>query len=254
MKKFLLCVLLGWITLNVCAQTQQQLSRWSISLTGGPAIPVGQFAGIHNPSSNATKVSTGGSAELSGEYRICRFFSAALAVSGQLNHGNGVPVLLSPQYAEDGPPQQTIKNDWQIARVLAGGIYTLPLTRHAGPALIVRALAGVQKTRTPDHSYQTYPYLYTGLAMSEFANWVRAPGTDMPWTFSYEADAGFKWSFPGRVALLAYGGYNGCRPSKAPSGIIYITPNGVSYPSGDYARSTLPTGTIHFRAGVEVRL
>jgi hypothetical protein len=116
---------------------------------------------------------------------------------------------------------------------------------------MLRALAGLQGTRTPDFSYQ---YPFPDLI---YPNWVTAYGVNLPWTFSYEADAGLKWNFRGRVALLAYAGYDGCRPSKPPAELLLFGPNNnMTIPLNGYKPGTvpLPTGTIHLRAGIEMRL
>lgn len=230
MKKILLGGLLGWATLNVCAQTPQKLSRWSIGLAGGAAFPVGRFQDLHSPYGEG-RVGTGSSAELFGEYRICRAFSATVEINGQLNQGDGSPYdWRNYNGITKVPGEKSSAHQWQIARVLAGGVYTLPLASHPGPALMVRTLAGVQKTNSP-----TFRYIDGAIDFAPgYDPHITLPGLSLPWTFSYEADAGLKWAFPGRFTLVSFIGYNGCKPTTTPS--------------------TIPTGTIHLHIGGELRL
>ena len=234
MRTSFLTVLMVSATLTLSAQTQQNVSpqagnasRWSIGLTAGPAFPTGKF--VNPQGSNLATVHAGGSIELNGAYRLCHAFSATMAMQGQLNNGNGTAYGLPNPVDGDATGPYNVK-DWRIARLLAGGIYTLPLTTQTGPALLIRALAGIQKTKTADISY---------------------PGISFPLAFSYEADAGLKWPLPGkRIALIGYAGYNGCKPAQ---NFVFM----FSSSSGNNTmtqKNTFPTGTIFARAGIEMQL
>ena len=231
MKQYLLCGLAFWIIGQTSAQTSEKLSRWSIGLTGGAAFPVGKFQRLHS-AYGGSGVSTGSSAELFGEYRIWRSFSATLSINGQLNQGDGTPYdWRKYNWITNVPGKKSSAHQWQIARILAGGVYTIPLASRPGPALLVRALAGVQKTSSPTFSYID-PAIDYFLAPDD--PYTHLPGLSLPWTFSYETDAGLKWAFPGRFTLISFIGYNGCKPTTTPS--------------------TIPTGTIHWHIGGEFRL
>lgn len=254
MKKYLLPLSILFAALHLCAQTPipaskpRQLSRWSFGLTAGPAIPVGVFAGIHNEEATHKTVSIGTTAEIYGAFRIWHFLSAVLAVNGQVNHGDGIPGGLSdwPIYKIGEYHQGALANDWQIVRVLTGGIFSLPLTKHHGLTLQLRALAGTQKTRTPAFAYVD-PRI---LVAQGYSNVLRASAQTLASAFSYQLDAGIKWNFKRKWALLAYTGYNGCEPGKYP----IITPGGPPGPQKIYEKVKLPTGMIAILAGVEFNL
>lgn len=199
-------------------------SRWSIGLTAGPAFPVGKFVNPQDP--NVATVHAGGSVEINGAYRLCHVFSATMVLQGQLNNGDGMFYGLPNPVDGDATGPYNVK-DWRIARLLGGGIYSLPLAKPTGPALLIRALAGIQKTKTAN------------------------PEISFPWAFSYEADAGIKWPLSGkRIALVGYAGYNGCKPAQN-FVFIFSTSAGTSTMT---QKTTFPTGTIHARAGIEVQL
>jgi len=114
----------------------------------------------------------------------------------------------------------------------------------AGPAIPVGEFAGIQRTRTPH-------FVYLDDAIEPpigYTNWVNSKAYTLPWAFSYDADAGIRWDLPGRIALLAYTGYNGCRPSQ------YAMEPFASrnIPTGE--KPSFPTGTILLRMGLEVRI
>jgi hypothetical protein len=248
-KPSIWAVLVVSTALTLPAQAQKSVStrpekasRWSIGLTAGPAFPVGKFVNPLGPGSGT--VHAGGSAEINGEYRLCHTFSATMVLQGQINNGNVLAYML-PNPADGYLTGPYGDKDWRIARLLAGGIYTLPLSKQKGPALLIRLLAGIQKTRTADYHYSNQ--------MNNID--VAYPGISFPWAFSYEADAGIKWPLPGkRIALIGYAGYNGCKPAKD---FVYNF-SYLAYPANGIARitqrHTFPTGTIHARVGIEVQL
>ena len=186
--------------------------------------------------------------ELAAEYRLCPHFGAILAFSGQFNPGNGAPSTLSSEYIADGQGYHPhLHRDWKLGRIQAGGVYTLPLTKRSGPALMIRALAGIQRTRIPDDSF-----IEPGSTQQ-----VDVPGSAMPWAFSYEGDAGIKWNFPGRVALVAYAGYNGSRPAEKETGPLNYGPNIPFGSQGEVyhpQKISVPTGSLLFRAGIDYKL
>lgn len=218
-----------------------------MGVAAGAAFPVGEFKGYRNLNSSAGGVNTGESAELFGQYRVRRSLSAIIAFSGQLNHGNGIPLQLrNPHEQEPASTNNSIWNNWQIVRVLTGGAYAVPLGRRRAPELLVRLLAGVQRIRTPDYTYSEPAAILPGYPGPLL---VTEPGAVLQWVFSYEADAGVKWKLSGRTAFLAYAGYTGGQRSEEAPMIFNVPPNGYvsrsSYPNGYFV-----TGTIHVRAGL----
>jgi len=243
MKKYLSCAFFLWPLLNISAQTQQNPSRWAIGVTAGPAFPVGTLAGYHSPIQSSGGVSIGESAELSCEYWISRSFSVAMAFSGQLDHGAGIPRYLRMEQEDQSTKSNTgLKSDWQMARVLSGGMYTIPLSKRQGPALFVRLLAGIGKTRTPDYSFFSDN---PGMPVS-----ITEPGASLPWTFSYEPDAGIKWDLSRRCTFVTYAGYSGSRPSKEVANVITSCPFGGCTGPHPPSSESFMTGTIFLRAGL----
>ena len=119
--------------------------------------------------------------------------------------------------------------------------YTFALNKKRGLSLLARVLGGAQKTKPADYN------LYIGPNDER----ISYPYVHLPWSFSYQLDAGLKWQQKGRIALIAYAGYNGSQPSKD------LTYAKVSYqqPYTLYTvRAKFPTGSLLFRAGIEIGL
>lgn len=253
MKYYLFCIVILSTSLGVSAQTPPKPSRWSIALTAGPAFPVGGFAGIHNSEFGTDgSVAFGGSAEAAFTYRISRFLSAIVAANGQLNHGHGIPQTSDYAYlAGEAPHIAPFGDYWQMARFLAGGVFTFPLSKRGGPALLFRAMAGIQHTRIPDFE-QTDPEEFPGY---HYVLYARSPGDWPTNSFSYELDAGLEWRLHGRWAFITYAGYNGSRLIQKP--ILLGIPGPIMDPLLPGPRSTtniLPLSTFAIRAGVEFGL
>ncbi len=230
-----------------CASAQDTTTRWSLGVAAGPASPVGDFHRFTGVFGGVGGANSGGSVELSGALRIWRALSAAIVVEGQENSGTGVDYwLFAP--GTDKPVGSSKGNDWKIARVLAGAVYSWPLTKKTGPVLLVRLLGGVQRTISPDYKDELANLLpgplHTGPAPS-----ITSPGLTFPWSFAYEADAGLQWRFHSRFSAVGYAGFEGSKPSI---NLAYVN----TYSSAtntytlDYRRSSYATSAISLRAGV----
>jgi hypothetical protein len=241
MKRSMLLPLVLLTISTMRAYAQNLPPRWSLGLAAGPAFPIGNFHHFTAADGSSVSAQTGGSVELSGALRIWRALSATLVIEGQENGGTGVDYSFNLA----GKPIGSSKgNDWKIARVLAGAVYSWPLTKKTGPALLVRLLGGVQQTISPDTKESPlYP----------FPDGALDPGLTFPWAFSYEADAGLQWRFRGRLSAIGYVGYEGSKPSI---NLAYI--NSVNYVNNTYTathqRSSYATNTISLRAGVSYAL
>ena len=262
MKKFLFALysLLALSAMRASAQggpsqpptAQGASARWSIGLAAGPAFPVGSFHRSVGSDGGSIVAQNGGSAELSASYRFWRSFSATLVVEGQKNRGNnGLPYYFFPPGASKAAGSMQ-GNDWKMARVLTGAVYTLPRIKKTGPAFFFRLLGGVQKTASPDYK-DPIEYLQNTLSLTCYncgiASTVTYPGISFPWSFAYEADAGLQWRFHSRFSAIGYAGYEGSKPSKD---LLYVGSYDQSTNSyTTYTRKyTTATGTISLRAGV----
>ena len=237
------------------AYAQELPPRWSLGLAAGPAFPVANFHRFPASDGGSGGANGGGGVELSGALRVWRALSATLVIEGQENSGTGVDYSFIPPGT--GKPIGSSKgNDWKIARVLAGAVYSWPLTKKTGPALLIRLLGGVQQTISPNNKEALLVAFPDATVVagpmrttSSAPGTATYPGLTFPWSFSYEADAGLQWRFRGRLSAIGYAGYEGSKPSI---NLAYL--NSVNYTTGTYTtehqRSTYATSTISLRAGV----
>ncbi|HEV2481682.1 MAG TPA: hypothetical protein VGS79_18555 [Puia sp.] len=176
-------------------------SRWSFGLLAGPALPVGQYGRYIFDNRNVSPVKTGALLELSGTYQVNRSFGITLVANGQINHIKDRPSDVVPTIPSNAPyVPLPYDNWWKIARLMAGGTYTLPLNESRKFDWIARVLVGVQRSKTAGFT-------------AGYANDPNDPAPyyaiALPWAFTYQGDIGFKWNAGGRLALIAYAGYNG---------------------------------------------
>ena len=233
-------------------ESTQPLQRWSLDFLAGPAYPVGQFARTERQNPQSGSVHTGSILELSGTYHLNRHWGIAL-LGGSQRHNSDVDEVAIPMSGPASPGPEYLAliapQHWRMTRVLAGGAYTIPLNRKQNLALLARALAGIQQTKTSEY---TYVMNYPGFGTS-----TSSLGVTLPWAFSYQADAGFQWRLYRWLSFLVYGGYNGCRPSYnqhfADEGILI---NGIAIPTANGAtiKFHFPTGSFLLRGGVQVSL
>ncbi len=247
MKKYLLIPLILFFFQGNPLHAQEKLSRWSVDILAGGASPVGAFGSLNHQQPSGGPIHTGGLAELSGTYHLNRSFGIVLLAGGQVNKGNGIIYTEPPQPLPPGtlPGDEQVQaahgsQHWKIARFLTGGAYSLPLNKKNSLDLLVRVLAGVQKTKPA--TYNQY--------FDNDENYIAAPYIHLPWSFSYQVDAGLKWQQKGRIALITYVGYNGSEPSKD---LTYLNFSNQTY---NYykVKAKFPTGSLLFRAGMEIRL
>jgi opacity protein-like surface antigen len=233
---------------------QTSTARWSLGLAAGPAFPVGAFHNIAYASPTAGYARTGYGAELSGNYRLYHTLGITLAAGFQDNPGATTRLYpLDP--APLGEPASTMtRKHWNMARLLAGPSWSMPLLPKKGLSLRFRALAGALKTKIPDVT--TYS---PGLP-----NTVSAGITDyhtygpLPWAFAYQADAGLQWHVTHRLALSLDAGYEGSRCNATYRTADYYSDlppiSGAHTFPAQIVRmsSTVVTGALYTRLGIGI--
>lgn len=244
MRKHALMLLFLAATLYGATQTPSptptKSAHWSVDFLMGPAFPVGEFANQPYPNLGGGPVRTGGLAELSGTWHFNHSFGITLLTNGQLHQGNGVPIPPSSSDLRSQQVQTYTDDRWKIARLMTGGVYTIPVNSRRGMDVLIRALGGIQKTKTADYNFDT----------GDGPRAISYPGVSLPLTFSYQFDAGFHWRLCRRLGFIAYVGYNGCRPTKKVQyAVIY---GGINGDTEVLKRTfTVPTNSILLRAGID---
>jgi hypothetical protein len=105
------------------------------------------------------------------------------------------------QYGSNAPTL-VITNDWKVAKVLTGGLFTLPVLKSNRLSLRSKLLAGFCKTSTPSSVYAT-------LGISTSGNVV----TNLPWTFCYQITAGVSYKIYKWIYINGDIGYFGAGPA-----------------------------------------
>jgi hypothetical protein len=229
--------------------------RWSFNALGGSAFPIGSFAHTDDGNPESGSVHTGSLFEGSATYQLSHTWGITLLGNHQ-HHNSEVDETILPYMLPDviGPGPLTSQRDyaapppqhWSMTRLLAGGVYTLPLNKKKSLALLFRALAGIQQTHVSQYEYSVK--YQNATAFASF------PARNLAWALSYQADAGLQWKLYRRWSLLAFAGYNGSRPSynqdittllQAFNGMVPGPGIGPAFKKIDF-----PTGSILVRTGV----
>ena len=242
MPRYLLLPLVLLLQLSGRAQkAQEPLSRWSLSLSAGPAFPIGKFASKDQLASESGHARIGAGAELALTYWLNRSFGVVATAAGQENSIGTFTSVPNP-----GSGSATIQNDpWKIARFLAGGTFSHPLS--GGLSLEIRALAGLLKTRLPGYTY----HISSGSGLSSSQSGGKASAFSLPWTFAYEAGAGLKWQSPGRLFLRLDAAYTGANPKLHQDIIIMV--NGTTTGTGTIEHEQ-PIAALRVGLGAGIRL
>jgi hypothetical protein len=224
MKKIFTFLAFAFMTLTY-AQAQNAPSPWTIGVAAGPAIPTGSFANKTPSYETYGSATTGIGAELTAGYRLCNHFGLVALAGDQVNSRD--LSKFAALWPQNGATPGYLAARWNIFRLLVGGAYIQPLSKHGGPTLQIRLLGGVLKTKVPASSIYSDPI-------------QNASALPMAWTFSYQADAGLKFKLARTLSLVTTAGYAAGNP-------IYKNPEG---PGGE----RFHTGTVEVRAGLEWRI
>lgn len=224
MKKIFTFLAFALMTITY-AQAQNAPSPWTIGLAAGPAFPTGSFANKNPSYETYGSATTGIGADLTAGYRLCNHFGLVALAGLQVNSRD--LSKFAALFPQNGSTPGYLAARWGIYRLLVGGDYTRPLSKHGGPTLQIRLLAGALKTKVPASSIYSDPIQNT-LAQS------------MAWTFSYQADAGLKFKLARKLSLVTTAGYAAGNPVH-------------KFANAD-GQQRFHTGTVEVRTGLEWRI
>lgn len=112
----------------IAASTQAQ-EHSSVSLSMGPALPVGQFANQDGESPSSGLARIGGLLDLSYQYRLGKGpFGLTGELRARLNPMNEDAALTSLKAVDTGYAWTVAKKSWEAGAALAGAYYRSPLT------------------------------------------------------------------------------------------------------------------------------
>lgn len=206
--KYLTALFLCSITIGAMSQTDKP-ARSSISLSLGPAIPLGDFGSMNGTSAAAGLANLGGTVSIGYQHRIrdTRFgWSASLR--GRLNSLS--KSATEAPFAAEFPGYQWTMNSshWTSASALIGGYYEWPIT----PKLSLQANLGigVAECWSPNQTV-------TGVRDSAgfgHRDLVKATAHSVSaTTFTALAGLGIRYHWRGRWSLLATADYSWLKPT-----------------------------------------
>lgn len=175
--------------------------RWTISVAGGAAIPVGKFASANIWDSTALFGKAGPVIEVTGSYRFNQRWSAILLVSGQQLATNGASAARSLDAAATNRNSFYGYNGgtWRPFRILAGAGFSLPVSKRQPLTFTARLMAGVLKVLQPERALRETPTDSTVRSVE----WVEdfRPQSELKWQFAAQAGVGIQYGLGKRWLL-----------------------------------------------------
>jgi len=236
-------------------------ARWSIALSAGPAIPTGSFVPqkVYPQYGNGytsvrpeSEIKTGIGAELSLGFLVAGRFRLVAALSAQRNSGNPLGWQDTTTNLNNASSPAHPNTHWRMVRWLGGGEYALPLKK-SPTTLFLRALAGAQKTRSPDYTVYFSQQATAGGGVSPGQPPYQVnksyPGVSLPWTFAWEGDAGVEYRLAGRLLLTVSAGYSGSSLSRPMSEVLALS-LGNTVIASDTQKVNITTATLHIKGGL----
>ena len=109
--------------------TQAQISKWSVSVSIGPAFPLGKFGSKNINDSTASFAKTGFSLNVLTEYKLSRHLGLVLLVDGEENKVDNKAIGSQLEAASPNVTYNVNMDKWKIGKIMAGGSYSTALDK-----------------------------------------------------------------------------------------------------------------------------
>jgi hypothetical protein len=199
-----LCLLAATFSL---AEAQYH-SRWTISLTMGPSVPVGKFASKDGHDSTALFARTGIAANLAISYRLRKHWGLSMLLNGEDNAVNNSAIDTRLETANPGYTVQYDQAHWVVHRLLAGAFGEWPLGKGNRWSFTVGLYAGAASTQEPNISNHIYLTDQSGLA-GGYNSYSTYHNGAFRFGFAYEGNAGLQYQVGKLVFLCGQVDYAG---------------------------------------------
>ncbi|TDW96335.1 hypothetical protein [Dinghuibacter silviterrae] len=192
-QPLLLCLAALFTAYHSTAQT-----KGSLSLSLGPAIPVGAFASKNDHSANTGLANVGPLADLTYQHPIgSKSFGWMASLRGRFNGVDRAATLQSPEDFFPGYEWTLNRSRWTVVEVVAGSYFQRPLTKRLH--LFANIELGVAEAWSPRESIlgvrDSVGYGYTDMVVAHLSPASRT-------TFTGLAGVGVCYRWRGRWSLL----------------------------------------------------
>lgn len=224
--------------------------RFFAGLSLGPSFPTGKFANKNYSDTTAGWAQPGPSFNLSAGYMLTRSVGIVLLLGAQENKqdANTITSHLKQQYG-DTVRSTVTTNNWKIARILAGGLFKLPVSESGKLFFQAKVLAGVLKTSAPAYSYAYgQPQYFVTYGYSVYATIGSVP---LNWAFCYQGNAGLGWRLTKRISLVGDVSYFHAAPVHKYDHYLIFTPGGGFYDRGPWQKKYI-ISSVNLMAGAEI--
>jgi hypothetical protein len=189
------CCLLGGLT-GLYAQKSDTLSRWQLSISSGPSIPIGKFGSKNINDAQSAFAKTGAVLGLTAGYRVGRYWGISLTVDGESHQvddhvaSNRMDALNSTTgYFYGSTP-------WRMGRGMVGLFGEFPLDADGQWEWIAGVSTGALVTALPSvYILEGNPSSGAPTPLSN-GTYAGTYFTDdaMRWAFAYDGRLGFRYN------------------------------------------------------------
>jgi hypothetical protein len=191
-------------------QAQDKDSKFSVGVSVGPSFAIGKFGDkiyddiiIESNANPSGLAKSGWVIDFTADYRLTKTIGIILLLGHSENKQD--PASFEHYVIQQYGSNHTIfvkTNDWKVAKVLTGGLFTLPVSKSARLSLRSKLLAGFCKTSTPSNGYAV-------LGVTNSVNGA----INLPWTFCYQITAGASYKIYKRIYINGAIGYFDASPA-----------------------------------------
>ena len=179
-------------------------SKGYISISAGPAIPIGGFAGKNINGSNIGLANTGALFDVGFAYKLKKNIGLAALLRGQYNPVNVQPMADGMNSQISGARAYVNGGGWSSGGVMAGLYSAYPLNHNATFILELKTLAGFMNT--------TSPQIDMTISSPEGSAWLKQHSATAT-SFAYLINAGLRFNTGKRIAFILNADYSDYTPN-----------------------------------------
>lgn len=231
--------------------SHKKAPKFFAGLSLGPSFPMGKFGSKNFADTAAGLAMVGPSLNISAGYMFTRMVGAMILFGGQENKmdPNAITRWLDQKYGDTVGTYASTKY-WKTGRILAGGVFKIPLAGEEKLFFQGKILAGMLKTTYPGYLY-AYGRIIPNLNITSnyYAQLLSGP-VPFDWTFCYQANAGLSWQLTKRIALTGDISYFHADPAHKYDHYLVFNPGGAPIDHGPWQKK-YEVASLNLMVGAE---
>lgn len=228
--------------------------KFFAGITLGPSFPMGKFANKNFADTTAGLAMAGPSLSISAGYMITRSIGITVLFGGQENKMDPASIThwLNQKYGDTVGTYVATKN-WKTGRILAGGVFKLPLSKGEKLFLQGKILAGMLKTAYPGYTYGYGRVIPNLNVLGNYSVIDSYPSISFDWAFCYQANAGVGYQLTRRIALTGDISYFHAAPKHKFDHYLVFNPSTNTFSDRGPWQMKYEVTSLNLMVGAEIR-